>query len=208
MRNNKRFFITVEGIEGVGKSTQTKFIADYLRKKNIIVCQTREPGGTEIAEKIRAILLSHHEEKMAFDTELLLMFAARAQHIALMIKPSLDKHEWVVCDRFTDASFAYQGYGREVDWTRIELLEKFTQGNLQPDLTILLDMDVDIALSRAKARSHPDRFESEHHDFFKRVRQGYLERAKLYPNRFKIINADQSIEKIQQQISTILDTLL
>lgn len=207
MQSKKGIFITVEGIEGVGKSTQTVFIADYLRKKNINVCQTREPGGTEIAERIRAILLEHHNEKMASDTELLLMFAARAQHIALMIKPQLEQGNWVVCDRFTDASFAYQGNGREIDWQRIELLEQFTQGNLQPDLTILLDMDVEKALHRAKARSHPDRFESEHLDFFERVRQGYLKRAKQCPDRFKIIDAAQAKEKVEQEISTILDTL-
>ncbi len=207
MSNKKSVFITVEGIEGVGKSTQTTFIADYLRKKNLTVCQTREPGGTKIAEKIRAILLSHHDEQMASDTELLLMFAARAQHLAVVIQPNLASGNWVVCDRFTDASFAYQGGGRKIEWQRIELLEKFTQENLQPDLTILLDMDVKLALSRAKARSHPDRFESEHLDFFDRVRYGYLERAKQYPNRFRIIDADQSIEKIEHEISTILDSL-
>lgn len=197
-------FITVEGIEGAGKSTAMQFIAQYLRAKNIPLVVTREPGGTLIAEDIRQLLLTPHEEAMAIDTELLLMFASRAQHIANVIRPALTKGQWVLCDRFTDASYAYQGGGRGIAAERIAALEAWVQGELQPNLTLLLDLPAEIGLMRIKDRKTQDRIEREQHVFFARVRQAYLARAQHFPQRFKIINAAEDLPQVQAQLLAAL----
>ena len=163
------FFITLEGIEGVGKSTSLEFVQRYLQQQDITVEITREPGGTPIAESIRRVLLAYHDEKMSVDTELLLLFAGRAQHLNTRIKPALEQGAWLVCDRFIDASYAYQGGGRGIPESRIEALETWLQDNLRPDLTFLLDAPVEVALDRAKRRGNPDRFELENQGFFNRV---------------------------------------
>lgn len=198
-------FITIEGIEGVGKSTAIDFIHNHLNQNNIAHRLTREPGGTQIAEAIRAILLQNHVEPMADATELLLMFAARAQHLAQVIKPSLAAGEWVICDRFTDASYAYQGGGRGLPVRKIEALESWVQEGLQPDCTILLDAPADLALGRAKKRSAPDRIESETLAFFQKVRTTYLERAKLYAERYVVIDAAQPLADVQLAIQAVLE---
>lgn len=195
------YFITFEGVEGVGKSTQCQKLASRLQdvlRKNVI--QTREPGGTELGEALREVLLNPNVPAMNEMSELLLMFAARAEHLARVIKPALANGNIVLCDRFTDASFAYQGGGRGVDQTQIEKLENLVQGKFTPDLTILLDMDVELGLARAAARSEKDRFEKEKLQFFQRVRATYLHRAELHPKRFVVINAYQDAEDIADQI--------
>lgn len=201
-------FLTVEGIEGVGKSTIMQFIDQFLSQEDIPHQLTREPGGTEIAEQIRQILLSKHQEKMSQDTELLLMFASRAQHIAGVIKPALAEGKWIICDRFTDSSFAYQGGGRGIALDRISQLETWVQGDFRPDCTLLLDAPVDIALARANKRGEPDRIESEKHDFFERIREAYLDRAKQYPHQYRIVDATQPLEHVKNAIATILNSLL
>lgn len=204
-------FITLEGIEGVGKSTHAKFIQRYLEEKGIKTLGTHEPGGTPIANSIRNLLLATHTEsaeQMTQTTELLLMFAARAQHVTNLIKPNLDKDIWVICDRFTDASYAYQGYGRGLPMDRIATLEKWVQEDLQPNLTFLFDAPVEVALQRIKHRGKPDRIESEAAEFFQRVRAGYLARAKEFPNRYRIIDARVTLEKVQHQIKTVLHDFL
>ena len=202
-------FLTVEGIEGVGKSTAVKFIQDYLiqAKKNVVL--TREPGGTRIAEKIREILLMpNEEENITADTELLLMFACRAQHIAQVILPALRAGKWVVSDRFVDATFAYQGGGRKMDLATIELLERWIVKELRPDVTILLDTSPQIGLARAKHRGVHDRIEQEKVDFFERVRNTYLERASCDKKRFCVIDATQPLDSVQSELKKILDQLL
>lgn len=201
-------FITIEGIEGVGKSTAVSTIREYLSNQGIDVVVTREPGGTEISEQIRQVLLAHHAEKMSQDTELLLMFASRAQHIAQVIKPALESNQWVLCDRFTDSSYAYQGGGRELGFERIATLESWVQGDLRPDCTILLDAPVDLAMSRAKKRDELDRIELEQHHFFERTRQAFLELAELHPERYHIVDASQALESVQQQIHAVLQKIV
>lgn len=201
-------FITLEGIEGVGKSTSLEFIQSYLEQQDLKLVLTREPGGTPIAESIRRVLLTHHDEKIFSDTELLLFFAGRAQHIASVIKPALNKGKWVICDRFTDASYAYQAGGRGIPAERIEILENWVQGDLRPDCVILLDAPVDIALERARARGNPDRFELEKHEFFTRVRECYLERAAAHPERYRIVDASVEREQVQEQIQQVLSQLV
>ena len=201
-------FITLEGCEGVGKSTALTYIADFLSQNNVDVVLTREPGGTDIGEGVRNILLTKTVEKMTADTELLLLFAARAQHIAQVVRPALRKGQWVVSDRFTDASFAYQGGGRGVPTSFITQLADHVQADTTPDLTILLDAPVEVGLSRLQQRGKKDRIEQEDVDFFKRVRTVYLERAKSEPKRFAIINADQSIEQVQTDIAKVLSGCL
>lgn len=190
------FFISFEGIEGVGKSTLVQVIAKYLASRQIAFRLTREPGGTPLAEQLRALLLSHHDEQVTPQTELLLMFAARAQHVANVIKPSLALGEWVLCDRFTDASFAYQGAGRGVNVSLIEELARFCQQDCGPDLTFLLVAPVNIALQRASKRAVLDRFEQEQVAFFERVQQNYLERALLEPDRFCVIDASLPLAEV------------
>lgn len=198
-------FITFEGIEGVGKSTHLNFIADLLSNKQIPYIKTREPGGTEMGEEIRDILLKHRHESVSSLAELLLMFAARAQHVATVIKPALERKQWVLCDRFTDATYAYQGGGRGVPFDTIELLEKLVLGNFHPELTLIFDAPPEIGLQRVKGRaSHPDRFEKENLAFFEKVRQTYLARAKTDPKRYRIIDASQSLETIQNALIKLL----
>ncbi len=194
-------FITVEGTEGVGKSTNIDFLCALLADHGIEVVLTREPGGTPLAEELRNLLLQPREETVSSDAELLLMFAARSQHIANVIKPALERGAWVISDRFTDATFAYQGGGRGVDVKQIELLETLVQKGLQPDLTLLLDLDVEVGLKRASARSAPDRFEQEKVAFFERVRGAYLKRAENDPSRFAIVDASLGLSEVQAQIA-------
>jgi dTMP kinase len=201
----KGLFITIEGIEGAGKSTAVREIEKQLKLKEVDYILTREPGGTEIAEGIRQLLLKHYfEEKMAEDTELLLMFASRAQHIAQLIKPALNAGKIVICDRFTDASFAYQGGGRGVSKEHIQRLADWVQGDLKPDLTILLDIHPKIGLKRAAKRGEPDRIEKEEIKFFERVRKTYLDLAKNDPDRFRVIDASQTLSKIKASLKKIL----
>ena len=202
-------FITLEGGEGVGKSTNVLFVKNYLQEQNIPVIVTREPGGTQLAEKIRSLLLENHDETVTSQAELLLIFAARAQHLTQVIQPALTHGQWVLCDRFTDATYAYQGGGRNLSIEAIRWLENFVQVDLRPDLTLLLDMPVADGLARVKTRGGElDRFESEQLHFFNRVRAAYLEQAQLYPDRIKTINADQSLADIQTAIIKNLDTLI
>jgi len=201
-------FITVEGIEGVGKSTHLALIEQHLRAAGCEVIMTREPGGTALAEQIRALLLGHQFDGMASDTELLLMFAARAEHLDKVIVPAIRRGAWVVSDRFTDATYAYQGGGRGLDAARIAALEAFVQGDLRPDATLLLDAPVEVALARAARRSAQDRFEKEQASFFSRVRQVYLERARREPARFHIIDATPALPDVEHAVLRALDELL
>jgi len=200
MGDKRGLFITVEGGEGVGKSTNVAFIAELLRGAGRDLILTREPGGTELAEAIRKLLLEPRQEPIAEMTELLLMFAARAQHLATIIQPALAAGQWVLCDRFTDATYAYQGGGRGLDVQVIAALEGLVQGALRPHLTLLLDAPVSVGQARASARSAPDRFEQEQQIFFERVRQAYLARAHAEPQRFRIIDAGRSLSEVQTQL--------
>jgi len=204
----KGLFITLEGIEGAGKSTVVDFIEDFLTKKGHDVIKTREPGGTVIGEQIREILLKNENYTLTYDTELLLVFSARAQHIQEVILPALSSGKIILCDRFTDASYAYQGGGRGIDASRINLLEKWVQGDLRPNLTLLFDLDVSIGMQRTKKRSDADRFEREEINFFEKIRNTYLERAKNEPQRFRIINSASSLKNVKEQIVTILKDFL
>lgn len=201
-------FITLEGVEGAGKSTVRQYIKDQLSMAEIPCVVTREPGGTPIAEAIRKILLSKHEEMMSPDTELLLMFAGRAQHISQVILPALQRGQWVICDRFTDASFAYQGGGRGIPLSHIRELASWVQGDLEPDLTLLLDLSVDVGFSRIDSRGAKDRIENEGKDFFERVRERYLVRARKFPERFRVIDAEQDFEFVKDQVLQILKSLM
>ncbi len=201
-------FITVEGIEGVGKTTNIEFIRQYLSGFNIPLVVTREPGGTGIAERIREILLDHDQETLADDTELLLVFAARAQHLNRLIIPALARKEWVVCDRFTDATYAYQGGGRGLSVDMISQLENSVQGDLRPDMTFILDVPVELGMSRVKNRGQLDRFEQEQHDFFERVRQTYLMRAQASPKHYRVIDASLSLPEVQKSLENALSLLL
>ncbi len=198
-------FITLEGIEGVGKTTQLEFIAEYLRTRGRELVITREPGGTLIGEEIRSIVLDNKHTGMAADTELLLMFAARAEHINKVIRPALESGKDVLCDRFTDASYAYQGLGRNIPAARITQMKDWVLGDLKPNLTILLDAPVAIGLERAAKRSAKDRFESEALDFFETVRHCYLQIAEDEPDRVKIVDAAGTLEQVKQQVLTILE---
>jgi dTMP kinase len=201
-------FITLEGVEGAGKSTLMSYVADTFSDAGKEVIQTREPGGTKTGEQIRAILLDSNNVGVTDDTELLLMFAARSQHISEVIKPALESGKVVICDRFTDASYAYQGGGRGIDSTRIETLEEWVQQGLKPDLTILFDLDVETGLRRAGKRSEADRFEQEEISFFERIRTCYLDRADNEPDRFSVIDSSQSFDNVKQQIKDILKDYL
>jgi dTMP kinase len=201
-------FITVEGGEGAGKSTQLAYVRQRIEAAGIALTVTREPGGTPLAEQIRTLLLDHRNGDMASDTELLLMFAARAQHLAELIRPALAKGEWVLCDRFTDSTYAYQGGGRGIETHRIAQLEDWVQGGFRPHVTLLLDVPVEVGMARAQARGELDRFEREQQAFFHQVREAYLERARQEPERFKVIDASCSIEEVQGQIDAVLDPLI
>jgi dTMP kinase len=205
-------FITIEGGEGVGKSTQIAGLRDWLGAGGIEVVTTREPGGTPRAERIRELVLATSAEPMPPMCELLLMFAARSSHIENVIRPALARGDWVLCDRFTDATYAYQGAGRGVATQQIATLEQLVQEDLRPDLTLLLDAPVEVALARAKSRNLAldvtDRFEQEQRAFFERVRQGYLERAHQYPARFAVIDATASLDMVAADIRTTVQTRL
>ncbi|TXR33233.1 dTMP kinase [Ectopseudomonas mendocina] len=201
-------FITLEGPEGAGKSTNREYLAERLREQGIDVLLTREPGGTPLAERIRELLLDPSDESMAADTELLLVFAARAQHLQQVIRPALARGCVVLCDRFTDATYAYQGGGRGLSVERIAQLEQFVQGELRPDLTLIFDLPVEIGLARAAARGRLDRFEQEGRGFFEAVREAYLQRAAQAPQRYRVLDAGQSLAQVQADIDTLLPTLL
>ena len=201
-------FLTIEGVEGVGKSTNLESIKQILESESINFVATREPGGTLIAEKIRTLLLEHHQEKLCELSELLLVFAARAQHIEAVIKPALEAGTWVLCDRFTDATYAYQGGGRGLNSNTISELENLTQGTLRPDFTLILDLDPEIGLSRAKNRGELDRIELEKTDFFKKVRASYLDIAKREPERCKVVDASRSIEVVSNDVTEYLMTFI
>jgi dTMP kinase len=197
-------FITVEGGEGAGKTTQLAFIREYLERAGYQVVLTREPGGTVLGEEIRALLLGHRHDGMTPATETLLMFAARAEHLKRVIRPALAAGCWVLCDRFTDATYAYQGGGRGVSPERIAVLEDWVQGELRPDLTLLFDLPVAAGLERAGRRGAADRFEREKADFFERVRAAYLERAWRDPDRHRIVNAARPVETVRTEVESIL----
>lgn len=200
--------ITVEGGEGAGKSSNLAFIRDLLEQSDLEVVFTREPGGTALGEEIRDLLLGHKHTGMARDTELMLMFAARAEHLARIILPALNAGKWVLCDRFTDASYAYQGGGRGIDMSRIQALEEWVQQGLKPDLTLLLDLPIETGLDRAGQRSEPDRFELEQHAFFERVRATYLEIANRDNQRVHIIDAAVPLIQVQKQIRTVMNQFI
>ncbi|HKS14198.1 MAG TPA: dTMP kinase [Pseudomonas sp.] len=201
-------FITLEGPEGAGKSTNRDYLAARLREQGLDVVLTREPGGTPLAERIRELLLAPSDEQMHADTELLLMFAARAQHLAAVIRPALARGAVVLCDRFTDATYAYQGGGRGLPVERIATLETFVQGDLRPDLTLVFDLPVEVGLARAAARGRLDRFEQEGVGFFEAVRQAYLQRAGLDPRRYRLLDAAQTLEQVQTAIDGLLPVIM
>ena len=208
--SSKGKFISIEGTEGAGKSTALKFIKDYLEKMHLDIVWTREPGGTEIAEKIRTLLLyPESTEPMAAETELLLMFAARAQHLNNRILPELNAGKWVVSDRFVDAGYAYQGGGRRIDIKAIEMLDKWIVGANYPDLTILLDITPEQGFERTAQRGAThDRIENEKMDFFSRVRETYLQRAKQDPQRIKVIDASLTIPEVENRMRVVLDDFI
>jgi dTMP kinase len=194
--------ITFEGIDGAGKSSHVQWLAETLRQRGRTVIVTREPGGTELGEKLRDLLLS---EAMHLETETLLMFAARREHLAQVIEPALNRGEWVICDRFTDATFAYQGGGRGLDRSKLQVLEHWVHEHLQPDLTLLFDLPLDIARERIALASRVlDRFEQERADFHERVRQVYLDRARLHPARMRVIDAQKTMEDIRKSLEQMI----
>ena len=201
-------FITLEGSEGAGKSTAMEAVQSWAQQAGLDFVITREPGGTPLAEKIRELLLDKNHTSMSDDTELLLMFAARAQHINELIQPSMATGQWVICDRFTDATYAYQGGGRGIDNERIAQLEQWVQGELRPDLTLLLDLPVEQGLARAGQRGDLDRFEQEQTAFFERVRAAYLDRARQFPRQYRIIDASQDIDLVRDQIFQVLTNFM
>ncbi|RRV69843.1 dTMP kinase [Stutzerimonas stutzeri] len=204
----KGLFVTLEGPEGAGKSTNREYLADRLRARGLDVVLTREPGGTPLAERIRDLLLTPADEPMAVDTELLLVFAARAQHLAQVIRPALARGAVVLCDRFTDATYAYQGGGRGLPLERIAQLETFVQGDLRPDLTLIFDLPVEVGLARAAARGRLDRFEQEGMCFFEAVRSAYLQRAEAAPSRYRVLDAGQPLSAVQRDVETLIPELL
>tara|TARA_B110000908_G_scaffold52350_1_gene63921 strand:- start:4506 stop:5141 length:636 start_codon:yes stop_codon:yes gene_type:complete len=197
-------FITIEGGEGVGKSTNIAYIADQLSDANITCIVTREPGGTPLAEDIRQLLLSDRDEAIADNTELLLMFASRAQHIAGVIEPALARGDWVICDRFTDATYAYQGGGRGLSEAKIANLEQWVQEDLRPDITILFDAPITVGMSRAGQRGQLDRIERERTAFFENVRNCYLMLAERHSDRFRTVDASETLERVQASLLPII----
>lgn len=206
--SSRGLFITVEGGEGVGKSTNITFIQDYLRSHGVDLVVTREPGGTRMGEDIRQLLLQVRDEQVSPMSELLLIFAARAQHISECIEPALAAGKWVLCDRFTDATYAYQSGGRGVDHDTVRRLEKLVQGGLRPDYTLLLDAPVNIGMARARGRGELDRFEQEAIQFFERVRATYLQLAQNSSGRFRVVDASVTLEEVQQQLLHVCAELL
>ncbi len=198
-------FITLEGLDGAGKSTHLHWLVDTLRQRGRIVVQSREPGGTPLGEKLRALLLA---DPMHLETEALLMFAARREHIAQVIEPALARGDWVVCDRFTDASFAYQGGGRGLQRAKLAILEEWVQGNLQPDLTLLFDVSIEVARQRVVGMARElDRFEREQSEFFARVRDEYLARAVASEGRIRIIDASRPVRDIEMSLEEVIAIL-
>lgn len=209
MSSVKTMFLTVEGVEGVGKSTNIETIRDFLSSQNIDYILTREPGGTVVAEQIRELLLAVNENDPLCElSELLLVFAARAQHLEKVIKPALTQGKWVICDRFTDATYAYQGGGRGLNRSTISELESLVQGELRPDLTIILDLDPRIGLRRVSARGELDRFELEKLEFFDKVRQTYLDIAAADPQRYVVIDAARDLETVKSNLVEVLTNVL
>ncbi len=197
-------FITFEGIDGAGKSSHVEWLAQLLRERGLTVHITREPGGTELGEKLRALLLS---ESMHLETETLLMFAARREHLAKVIEPALSKGEWVVCDRFSDATWAYQGGGRGLEKAKFQALEHWVHAHLQPDLTLLFDLPLEVARERiVLAQRVLDKFEQERVDFHERVRQAYLDRAHANPQRIRVVNGDDTLDGIRKQLEVIISS--
>ena len=201
-------FLTIEGQDGAGKSTNVAVIEEFLTSKGIDFVRSREPGGTPFGETLREVLLNSGDDKIGDKAELLLVFAARAQHIEQVIEPALAQGQWVLCDRFTDATYAYQGYGRGLDLSFVELLETTVQSLLRPDLTILLDLPVEVGESRAGQRSSPDRFEAQKQTFKQKVRDGYLQLATQQPNRIKVIDASVDIASVAKSIQSVLETFV
>jgi dTMP kinase len=198
-------FITFEGIDGAGKSSHVEWLAELLRQKGMAVHVTREPGGTELGEKLRELLL---HMSMDLETETLLMFAARREHLARLIEPALARGEWVICDRFSDATYAYQGGGRGLERHKLQQLEQWVHGQLQPDLTLLFDLPLDVARERIALASRVlDRFEQERADFHERVRQAYLERWHASPGRIRVVDAQGSIDKIRKSLEEIVSSI-
>lgn len=204
MKHNSGKFISFEGIDGAGKSTHIGFVTDFIRARGVQVVSTREPGGTPLGEKIRALFL---HEKMHLETETLLVFASRREHLAQVIEPALARGDWVLTDRFTDASFAYQGAGRGLDRAKLETLAHWVHADLQPDLTFLFDVPLDVARARLDATRELDKFEREAEEFFHATRSEYLRRAAEAPQRFRVIDSTRSIAEIQQELAGILDGL-
>lgn len=205
MRKGK--FITIDGVEGAGKSTQIDLICKHLYEKGIKVVRTREPGGTEVGEKIRSVLLDVENQAMHSDTELLLMFSSRNELIQNKIIPALNDGYWVVSDRFTDASFAYQGGGRMLNLDRIAELEDWVLGDFKPDLTLLLDVSVEVGMARIEARAAKDRIELEEREFFERVRSVFIRRSEAFPERIKLIDASGAVDDIHSKIRALIDSL-
>lgn len=202
-------FITFEGLEGVGKSTAIRHFVELLKSRGIDCVQTREPGGTAIAESIREVVLSHHDESLAEETELLLMFAARTQNVRHIVRPALDRGTWVICDRFTDATLAYQGYGRGIALEHIYALAELAHGDLWPDQTLLLQADPDVVAERmTKRRQDNDRIESEASAFFARAGLGYQALAAESPERFRLVDANQNLDGVITQLEILADALI
>lgn len=199
-------FITLEGIDGAGKSTHLAWLENFLRGKGLTVVVTREPGGTPLGEKLRALLLDNNQAMHA-ETEALLMFAVRREHLDKVILPALARGNWVISDRFTDASFAYQGGGRGLASNRLDDLERWVQGEFQPDLTLYFDVSVELGRQRVNAIKTADRFEKEQDEFFQRVRAAYLQRAHKFPQRIRLIDSSQPLEKVKESLHDIISTI-
>lgn len=205
MSSQQPKLISFEGIEGVGKSTNIDYVAHLLSAKGYSFIHTREPGGTPLAEGIRHLLLADYQESIYPETEALLLYAGRKQHVEHVIKPALAQGQWVLCDRFFDATLAYQGGGRQFSLDKLLQLNEWTLGDFAPDLTLLLDAPVDIGLERIRARKQLDRIEKEHADFFERIRACYLELADRHPHRFKVIDASEPLDQVQHQLKQVMD---
>lgn len=201
-------FITLEGLEGAGKSTCIDYVCELLDAAGVPYVLTREPGGTAIAEQLRKLLLEEQGEPVVPMSELLLMFAGRAQHIEHVIKPALASNQWVICDRFTDATFAYQGAGRGIGRENVEILEEMVQGKLRPDATIILDVSFEVGMARVEGRGKKDRFEQESETFFNKVREAYLYRAGVNPERYSVIDASQSLDDVKASIKEVIQGLI
>ncbi len=208
MQNKAGLFITTEGIEGVGKSSHIPLIEQFFTDNGWSVLVTREPGGTPLGESLRSLLLEHKKLSICDDSELLMMFAARAEHLAQVIKPALQAGKCVICDRFTDSTFAYQGGGRGIPQQKIAVIEEWVQGALQPDLTLLFDAPVGIALARAAKRSAKDRIEDQALSFFEKVRQSFLQRAADYPERFRLIDAKKTYMQVETELRVVLQDFI